>query len=1481
MKEQLCILFFISILTSQLFAQQAPVADFTVDTTKGCGFVIVNFTDQSTNTPTKWEWKFYQRNSKDTLRSSLHHPTFSFHQPGYYDVSLTAINQYGRSTKIKKSLIRVLRNPVSNFQATKNAICIPFDVSFKDLSTPGDTAIQKIVWDFGDGGFSTQKDPVHVFNQSGTFTVTLVVTDFFGCEVKNNTVAVTVPPKPIAEFTSTTPKACKAPLQVVFSNQTVGTNYTYYWQFEPGKTSTTASPTYSYLTNGGFDVRLVATDANGCKDTITKREYIQINTFKAKFGSDIRWGCYPLTVKFTDSSSFDALKWTWYFGDGDSAFVQDPQHTYKTPGKYTVILKVENEIGCISIDTLKDYITVKRDAEIQFSVNDSIACNTSFNFAFTDHTTGVYSWKWYFDDEDSSHLANPIYDFDYAGYRDVTLIVKAAGGCTDTLTKKNYIYIGSPHAAYELSDTAGCIPLTVNVKNISTSAVPIKSFSWNFVTSINSLDANPVAVFNKVGLYPISLTLTDTNNCTSTSFDSIYAGTPPEIIDFYADSLIGCYPFSTMFHANVKQPVSTYRWYINGGSINEPENNSERSLSFGGWGYFDVKLEAGYNGCFSYLEKPKYIYIHPPIPKFSLLPSVLCDTPYVFKIVNQSVYDHRSVWSFGDTTPDYTTTSHDTIVKEYKYPGRYFVKLIVSNDSTKCSSQSIQTAIASYIHAGVKQFDNKLCVNDELKLLDSTRVKFAVRQWNIQFAENDTVLEFAYSDSLLYTYRNAGTFDIHYVVEDIYNCQDSIHLTDAVDVFPLPIPDFTADQIEGCAPLRVEFTDGSHTVDTSKIIQWNWIFGDGTSSTTQNPVHFYTHRGTDTVFLKVTDNRGCDSMHYNSKFIIKPYKPYVNFVLETPRHFSEKIGCYSDSIHFINYATGHKLSYVWNFDDGSQTSTAYEPYHSFKVDTTTLFDVMLTATDSNGCDSSYVYPITISRPVADFGSNFRSLDCSYPQKYFHFYDSSSKDVSSWYWTFGDPLSYSNNRSNYNNPQHLYKNIGYYDITLAVENNYRCRDTVFEPKYIFIDGPQGTFTYTPNTLCAPDTVSFTANAINAVNYHWIFGDGFDTITQTNNIKYVYKQGKKYMPSLELSDTLTSPTDSVCKIPLIDKPLMVYAATPDFSLDATKLCNFDTVHFKDMTLASSNIDSLIWEVGNYPPMTGFYPALYMNEIDTLDVRLTVYVGGCAYSVRKDEALSVFNKPLVYIQPADTIACASVTSNFSFDQVKTDYPYNSFSWSIDQQTFTDDTVTLDFQQSEQITAQLSMEFENGCSYTYNRPVNVLVYTPPTAAILAQPTETYAYEPISFNGVMAGDITAHSWMFGDGAGGIGEMVSHAYTSPGEYNVKLIANVHDLCYDTAEVKINIISGLIIPNVMTPNGDGVNDDFHLIASGYKEIHLIIYNRWGKVVWETDQFGVFWDGDTSEGRPVSDGTYYYVVYLTTLSGDVINEKGFITVIRDNN
>ncbi len=227
----------------------APVAEFQFETDG----LRALFTDASTNTPTRWAWDF-----GDGGTSTQQNPSHNFSTGGTYNVTLTASNNGGSSSKTKFVTVSLGTPPVASFEATPNAL----NVAFTDTSTNTPTSWS---WEFGDGGTSTLQNPSHTYAAAGSYTVALTASNAAGSNRTTKVITVSASANPpVANFCYR-----RNGLAVVFSDFSNQGPTAWQWNFGDCSTSpstcqsTLQNPAHTYAAAGTFAVVLAVSNSAG------------------------------------------------------------------------------------------------------------------------------------------------------------------------------------------------------------------------------------------------------------------------------------------------------------------------------------------------------------------------------------------------------------------------------------------------------------------------------------------------------------------------------------------------------------------------------------------------------------------------------------------------------------------------------------------------------------------------------------------------------------------------------------------------------------------------------------------------------------------------------------------------------------------------------------------------------------------------------------------------------------------------------------------------------------------------------------------------------------------------------------------------------------------------------------------------------------------------------------------------------------------
>lgn len=200
-----------------------------------------------------------------------------------------------------------------------------------------------------------------------------------------------------------------------------------------------------------------------------------------------------------------------------------------------------------------------------------------------------------------------------------------------------------------------------------------------------------------------------------------------------------------------------------------------------------------------------------------------------------------------------------------------------------------------------------------------------------------------------------------------------------------------------------------------------------------------------------------------------------------------------------------------------------------------------------------------------------------------------------------------------------------------------------------------------------------------------------------------------------------------------------------------------------------------------------------------------------------------------------------------------------------------------SPKVTTIYSLLVTDGCNYTASDSTQITVVPLGRASFSLTPDTVSNGERVIFTNASTGSAY-YLWIFGDG--GVSSAISptYAYADTGIYRVILIAYNANGCSDSAMADVYVEHKVIIPNIFTPNGDGTNDVFYCTILGAQCFHCDIYNRWGTLIYHTDNIKQGWDGKIQHsGEPAPDGTYYYMINYCNYDNTSIQLNGFVELI----
>lgn len=1481
--------------TTEVTVHPYPIADFSPDLPDGCAVLEMTFTNNSTPTA-NFNWNFGP-NATPSNSVDFNPGTVEFPQEGTEMIVLN-VEENGCLAS-DTAYITIFPLPIVDFTVTPIDGCSPLDASFLNNSTNNGTETYE--WDFGNGNtsgdFSPSNEVYNALLNDSTYSISLIVSSGLGCQ-DSLTQQITVYPLPVADFSINQPIIC-ANNQVETTNNSIGAA-SYLWDFGDGTTSTDTAPVHQYATDGTYTISLTVTTINGCTDQTDINVTVQpvpvpdfTNTTE----------CLGFETIFTDASTGNITDWLWDFGDGNTSTDQNPSHLYGTSGTFDVILTVENDLGCIESSTqqvLVNTVPVPDFTANQFCLGDETQ--------FSDATIGVTTQlDWDFGDGSPIvNGANPTHIFASIGDYDVMLIAFGGSGCSDTIIQTititevpltdfsfiqactndttffNDISGGNPDSFFwdfgdgttsidqfpnHVYTTAGSYTATLTTSFLASGCASsisytveahprtIPSFStntpclgaetlfedltvndpidwnWNFGDGGVATTQNPSYTYIVPGIYEVELITENIYGCIDTISQNVEVF-PLPTADFVFDTV--CLNIETQFIDNSIDAIDWEYFFGDGTTSNGIPNPTHLYASDGAFNVTQVVTNTV--GCTDTLVQT--IIVRPnPIALFEI--DTACFS-YETSFTDLSIDAVNWEWSFGDLG-NVSAAQNPTYI--YSSDGTYPVQLVVENVFGCLDSLTLQALVLPQPEAVFS--NNTVCAGNEVQFTNTSLGNPVDFNWNFGDGSPETTIE-----NPTHTFTLGGNYLVTFIVENNAGCSDTLEQN--IEVFTVPNVDFTADTV--CLFNITTFTNLSN--DVTPIANWYWDFGDGNNSFAENPSYIYQNPGVYTVTLTATNINGCDSTISHDVFVSEI--PDANFLAD--------IVCFGSPTTFTDQSTGNPTQWIWNFGDGTVVDGGPVEEHTFATPGN-YFVTLYVEGGSGACNDQFSQIITIENE-AQAGMIIPTQACV--DESFNFQDNSVSTVGTiddYLWDMGDGTSYSTA-----NGFHAYSDPGVYEITLSVSTDNGCINTTSQEITIY-ENPIADFEST--LACEGQTTLFTdLSTGNIVTWEWDLGDG--TITNDVSPSHVYANIGTY------SVTLTVTSDQGCT-DVITGQVEVFD-TPIAAFTNTTVCWGDETEFTDLSvLNNGTIVSWDWDFNNTEGTANTQnPNYTFDEYnDVFDVQLVVTSdNGCT-----DTILQIVNlNPIVIFDfTSDRITgCEPMEVNFSDNSFTTDENgfIVNYTWDFgDGITSFNQNPNHIYADAGEYTVTLTVLTNTDCLYTDTLSYSIYVYPMPVAGFLVNPVETSIFDPtIDITDISVG-ADNYEYYFNNNYYSNESEPSVTYTEPGEYVImQIVQSIHN-CIDTAYQAVTINPDLIfyVPNSFTPNDDGRNDFFTWSVEGAESFVMRIFNRWGELVFETEDFIDYWDGKYRE-TIVQDGVYVWKANVVDLNGEEHVRTGHVTVMR---
>ena len=1427
-------------------------AGFFISDTLGCAPIDASVVNSSLGGISSYNWSVAVNppayivdplpNTNESFLRQLENNTAA---PIDYTFELTVANTYGCQEIIQKTVTVNPQIEVTITPAGVSEICDSTLVSFtSEIYNP---ALPNVgySWTFGDGGLSFNPAQNKLYRNFGnmeiTYPVTLTAVTEHGC-YHTDMASIEVAPRIKAKFSVDKPVICSGE-EVQFSYDRMGSIKDYTFQFIgygdqswPGDAFANGSFTKQFINVTGspfpVTVRLtVENDNSSCTQVIEKTIIVNPKVsagFTPNFGSNTI-GCNPLEVTFNNSTVFagsDSFNGTyhWDFDDGASSLATNPTHTFFNSNPsitetFTVTLTSTSVHGCVDVKTLD--VVVQPRLEAEFSMDPGSVCSPTL-VTFSPSSIGATRFLWDFDGivPNEERFNNDPFTHSFTSsdpnnteVRPITLTVENAPGCTDTYSLDVTLY-PLVISTFTASEVVGCSDLEVTFTNSSTGGGVM--FDWDF---------------------------DDGQSFTTPTDDPVV------------------HTFSNRTDSDVE---------------------------------FNVRLTAmNSSGCTS--EQIILITVHPKVEAdFSFTSDSLC-TPFNVTFENGSLNGNEYQWDFGHLGQTLTTFNRDPFVQVFDNETdndilTYTITMVALDNVTGCTDEAIRT-ITVYPHV-VANFDADIysgCNPLEVQFTNNSTGSGSYL-WEFDDGTSSTTNEpfklFSHPDREI-----SRDFNVRLTSTNANGCKDEIVKT--ITVYPLVEANFTISDFEGCTPLTI-LVDNS---TVSSVYTYEWDFGDGQTFNVSQPGSVtITNTSLDplTIFEPtislITRYTGDPSCMASTSRQVKVY-PHIY-----PDFTANLEGCHPLTVVFENETNAFggiaAQTYLWDFSNGA-FSNAVNPTETFINNSYTddkVYSVWLKSTSVHGCIDSISYDVTVHpQPRARTELLEDNISCS---PFLVEFNNLSEGVNLTYlYEFGDGAD---STTVSNNPMiHTFRNltdeIQPYMTILTATTEFGCTHQFFQTLWVYPQVEPSFYFLEGSEFCNPADVTMVNQSVNTWYYTWDFGDGSTSYLQnpTHTFLNYSTDTEVFYVTLTANSIYDCEDEFTLPLTVFPQPMADFSITPPISIypEAEFL-------FTNQTRPASPDWSYTWDFGdNKPSSLQMHPGSYTYETwgppTEFQYFVTLRVNNQLCSDEITHSLTLLPAPPEALFEASAYAsCPPLEVQF----INASSYGDSYLWDFgDGSTSTELAPKHTFYEEGYYNVSLTVFGDGGTKTFYDV---LRVYSLPKADFEVLPPiivlpEGYA----SFYNLSEG-ANAYLWNFGDGALSTDINPVHYYADLGRYQVQLIAYTEFSCTDTlsrdAAVIVEGAGKLKFPNAFVPSKTGPsgghylpvdfsNTIFHPVHEGVIEYRLMIFNRWGEQIFQSDDVWVGWDGYFN-GKLSSQDVYVWRAVGKFSNGRSFDMRGNVTLLR---
>jgi gliding motility-associated-like protein len=1173
----------------------------------------------------------------------------------------------------------------------------------------------------------------------------------------------------IAEFTADNWTGCGT-AYVQFINQSTPSGGTASWDFgDGGAKSTLWNATRSFSKPGTYVVKLTVTFPDGKTGTASHT----VNVYKkpdVKFATTPLDGCTPLKVTFTDQSTAGdgtISSINWDFGDGNGATGPTASYTYNQGLNIKATSIVTNSFGCTN--SAEQIIKVKATPQVAFTSNNQGGCKSPVTVNFTNQTSlnttssVPVTYAWDFGDGSTSADMNPTHIYTAKGNFAVKLTATTSEGCTQTLTKPNYILIATMLADFSIQEKL-CKGATLNL--INTTKPDPSSATWTFSDGTTQNTVNAVKTFATVGDYTVTMKSITVDGCEANVTKTIHISDAPKANFSILPTTACSVPVNATFTA-ATTGATAWQWDFADGGTSAVQNPAH---SYTTDGVYDVVLVAS-NAAGCSTSVTHSISIKQPTLSITG-PTTGCipvDATFIPTIGTADPVVKYS-WDFGDGgTSTVKQPDHKFTVQ-----GNYTVSLTITTKAGCTQTATLPVKVGTPV---VVDFSVDKPNGCQPTIFNFTNKSVPPgEEWTWVFGENNGSTGNSTLQNPQYVFTTIGKHDVMLIVNN-YGCIQQLVKPDFIEIFA-PAAKFEVGVVDCANRFQRVFTDQTD-FGTSPVKHWSWDFGDGTTSNLQSPTHVYAAAGIYSVILTV-DNGSC-----NSKF-----STTINIIDDKPVIYADQLViCKGTRVNYKNdpiLATNF-TSIMWSWGDFSITpAPANVPtFHTFEAPG--IYKTKLILTDLYGCQHiSNETIITVNGSIAGYTINPRQCK----DEPISFTDISTtrtgNTIASWTWDFGDGSTPVTMTTKPVGVTHTYNAISDFPVKLTVKDNTGCEDTFTD--IVHIANIVASFSAPDTIACLKLPFQFNnSSTTDPLTYAWTFGDG-GTSTDKEPL-HTYTVPGTYDVTLDITGSTGCTSHAEFK-----KFLRVPNPVADFTIPAVAADVCPPVKIQ-LTNNSSDYVRSVWAFGDGSTSAEVDPLHNYIRPGTFPVSLTVYSeGNCA----SDPAGP---KDIIIAGPDGTFSVTPETGCWPLTTTMTAVSPNAqkYIWDFgDGYSVTTTTPTspaYTYPQEGVYFPVVLMEDDRGCKVAAVGNPKIVAdkihadFSTDVTQACDGGTVFFTDKTTGVSQEMGLDMT-HAWDFGISGRtddvGTGATPSFDYASPGVYPVKLTSTSYYGCIDDTTINITI-----------------------------------------------------------------------------------------------